>query len=1069
MILSNYLHFLSQKIQLPNQPLAMFRLKVILSSCLLSFLLQVQVTAQKTAVQSDPYESLKYADQLFNNGVYTAAQSQYEKTIEMINPANSTTFATYRKNAELGYAKCAVRQDLPNGERLIEDFIRTYSPDPIAKDALIELADFYFNKKEYEKALKYFNSSTSINFGKEKQAEIDFKVGYSYLVKKNLNQAASVFSKSLDVESDYQYDIIYYYAICQFKLGDYRKANINFKKVEKSVKYKSHVPFNIAQIYFAEGDYRKVIEYGEPKLNQKRIRNRKNICQLVGCAYFELGDYEKALPLLEVYEQESQKLPQEDFYRLGYVYYETGNYEQAADKFGELNNEKSKLGQYAQFYSGISYLKLKNKRMAHIAFGKAKELNFDEEIADEANFNFAKLSYELGRNREALSVLQNIEKGSPYFNESQNIMSDIFMKDKNYGNSIAIMENIDGRSPQLKETYQKINYLYGLQLYKEGKFEQAHRRLSKAQKDAVSQKTKAESLFWLAQLESQFGNSDASIRSLNSYFAMGNVLKQLDESASVYNANYSMGYNYLKKANYDMAKKYFERAAKGIENNRSFIKSAYIKNEILGDSYIRTADCFFKTGNYSSARKYYDKAINKRTRDFVYAIYQKAQIEGLLDNKTEKILLLEEVFTKYPNSQYGDDAMFVLSETYLEINNKQKALDVLRDLVETYGTKSEWIKTTYLKMGLIAFNQGNMYNSADYYKAVFRLNPSQEETQIAKDALKEIYIDNLGDATAYNNFIKSIPGMDIDNNLEEENYYLVAKAKYDIGEWESAIDKYTFYLSNYPRGFRAPKARYERAESYYSNKQYDDAYGDIEEILAENEEVYIERALELALLISYDYKKDFEAAFNYAEKLNETTLNSMLKTRAQNYGLVAAYKIGNTKGVSDMAKLLKNNPDAEERYKIKAQHFLGKLAFENTDYGTALQAFQEVIDAPNADDRGEAMYLIAEIYYKQGKLEKSAEVIDEIFNNGSNYYFTEKALLLLANISIDNGDYYTAEAALEALIDNYSEDESDPGHLAEAEEKLKKVKQLIAQNSRIEDSEDLQFDNDNDDDDGGNE
>ena len=77
--------------------------------------------------------------------------------------------------------------------------------------------------------------------------------------------------------------------------------------------------------------------------------------------------------------------------------------------------------------------------------------------------------------------------------------------------------------------------------------------------------------------------------------------------------------------------------------------------------------------------------------------------------------------------------------------------------------------------------------------------------------------------------------------------------------------------------------------------------------------------------------------------------------------------------------------------------------------------------------------------------------------------------MLLANISIDNGDYYTAEAALEALIDNYSEDESDPGHLAEAEEKLKKVKQLIAQNSRIEDSEDLQFDNDNDDDDGGNE
>ena len=35
------------------------------------------------------------------------------------------------------------------------------------------------------------------------------------------------------------------------------------------------------------------------------------------------------------------------------------------------------------------------------------------------------------------------------------------------------------------------------------------------------------------------------------------------------------------------------------------------------------------------------------------------------------------------------------------------------------------------------------------------------------------------------------------------------------------------------------------------------------------------------------------------------------------------------------------------------------------------------MDAPNADDRAEAMYLIAEIYYKQGKLERSAMVIDE--------------------------------------------------------------------------------------------
>ena len=1035
----------------------MFQFKSILITCLLSCLFASTVTGQKTAVHSDPYESLKSADQLFNNGIYAAAQSQYAHTLEMISAVHVTQFETLKKEAELGYAKCAVRQELPNGERLIEDFIRTYSPDPIAKDALIELADFYFNAKEYEKALKYFSKASNSSYGKEKQAEIDFKTGYAYLVKKELNLAAQSFSKSIAVESEYQYDIIYYYAICQFKLGNYKKANTNFKKVEKSIKYKSHVPYNIAQIYFAQGDYRKVIEYGEPKLNLKRVRNRKNICQLVGCAYFELSQYEQALPLLEVYERETDKLPQEDFYRLGYVYYETGNYEQAALKFGELSNEKSELGQYAMFYSGISYLRLNNKPKARLAFNKARALNFDEEVAKESNFNFAKLSFELGRNREALTVLQSIQKSSPFFNEAQNIMSDIFLKDKNYRNSIQVMENLNGLSPQLKETYQKISYLYGLQLYKESKFEEAHKRLSKAKEKAISQKTKAEALFWLAQLEYQFGNTSKSIKNLNSYFAMGKVLKQLDESASVYNANYSMGYNYLKDGDYKNAGKYFKEAVRGIENNRSFIKSPYIKKEILGDSYIRSADCMFKSNKYSDAKKYYNKAISKRSQDFIYAMYQKALIEGLEGNTTEKIILLEEVFTKYPNSQYADDAMFTLSETYLEIDQKQKAISVLQDLVETYGTKSEWIKSTYLKMGLIAFNQGNLNNSAEYYKAVFRLNPSKEDTQIAKEALREIYIDNLGDAQAYNNFIRSIPGMDVDNNYEEENYYLVAKAKYDMGEWEEAIDKYTYYLSNYPRGFRASKARYERGEAYYSNRDYDNAYGDIKEIIQDDEKIYMERALELAMLISYDHKADYLAAYDFAERLNMLTLNSQLKTQAQTYGLKAAYKSGNTDGVTLMARLIKDNPDAEERYKIKAQHFLGKLSFDNKDYGSALQAFEEVSSKDNGEDGAEAQYLIAEIYYKQGQLERATQQLNSIFESNSAYYFyIEKALLLTAEIEIDKGEYIVAEAALEALIGNYTEGESDQKIYEQAQEKLILVQNKIQANSRVDDSNDFE-------------
>ena len=158
-----------------------------------------------------------------------------------------------------------------------------------------------------------------------------------------------------------------------------------------------------------------------------------------------------------------------------------------------------------------------------------------------------------------------------------------------------------------------------------------------------------------------------------------------------------------------------------------------------------------------------------------------------------------------------------------------------------------------------------------------------------------------------------------------------------------------------------------------------------------------------------------------------------------------------------MARLIKDNPDAEERYKIKAQHFLGKLSFDNKDYGSALLAFEEVSSKDNGEDGAEAQYLIAEIYYKQGQLDKATNQLNSIFNsNSAYYYYIENALLLTADIEIDKGEYYMAEGALQALIDNYTEGESDLQIYEQAQEKLILVQRKIQENSRVDDSNEFE-------------
>jgi hypothetical protein len=59
-------------------------------------------------------------------------------------------------------------------------------------------------------------------------------------------------------------------------------------------------------------------------------------------------------------------------------------------------------------------------------------------------------------------------------------------------------------------------------------------------------------------------------------------------------------------------------------------------------------------------------------------------------------------------------------------------------------------------------------------------------------------------------------------------------------------------------------------------------------------------------------------------------------------------------------------------------------------------------------------------------------------------------VILLSDIFLEQGDLYNARAALEALLDNYSEDAQ---LVAEAQQKLTRVNAMINQGSRLDNSD----------------
>lgn len=1023
--------------------------------------LAVPLLAQQTTVFTEANLAYKRGMSFYDQGLFAKAQSEFKDAVNLLLPVNEEEAELLRTKAELYYAKCAVQLNHPDGEKLILDFIRTHSPDPIANQALIDIANYYFNAEDYDKAIDYFTRVPVNSMAREQRAEAKFKMGYSFFVKKQFANAKNNFIDIKDIPGDYFYPTNYYLGLCYFFEGAYDNAIRSFRVAEQYDKYKPQIPYYIAQIYFAERRYDELIAYAEPKLADRGLQKEKEIRQLIGQSYFEKGDYAKALPHLEYYAERTGRMREEEFYQLGFAYYKTGVHQKAIPNFEELANVESQLAQYAMYYLADSYLKLGQKASARTAFATAKRMSYDAGIQEEALYNYAKLSYELKDPREAIASLQDIKPNSRYYAEAQALMSEIFLSYRDYRQALTILENMPNKTPQLRESYQKVAYFRALQLVQENDLDGAKQLLAKSLQDPVDTKTRALAVYWqgdIAQREKQY---DASIRLMTQFLTLAKSITGLPDESSIFTANYVQGYNYLKQENYTAALGFFQEAVSGIKRNMNFISNPTVKTDILGDGTMRAGDCYFKRNQYAQAVSYYDEAIDRKYSGFVYAMFQKAIIEGLRKNTTEKLLALERIVRDYPRSEFADDALLQLGITYQEIGQLNQAVPPLRQLVTDYKGKSPLINQALIRLGLITYNQNNPQGAISYYKQVFSNNPTPEEGSLALAALEEIYVDDLGRADDYFAFLETIPGYKVDNIAKDSLNFKVAEAQFENANYQRAIELYSDYIRKFPNGTNILPAHYNRGESYAVLKQYGQALADYEYVVDRGQSRYYQKALEKAALIAYNYSQDFAKAYNLYNKLEVAATSEDRRFEAQLGALRSAYRIGNQQAVYELANKVSNNPSASQNQIATANFYLGKVAFDRKDYDNALTAFNRVISKSDNEQTAEARYLIAYIYYLKRDLDRAQQITINANKESSAYpYWVAKSVLLLSDILAEKGDLYNARAALEALLENYKEDQEI---IQTARNKLNQLNQQIDRASRLAPPTDpnrLEFEND---------
>lgn len=1012
--------------------------------CLLSY----GAAAQETAWYDNTHEHYKAAQDYYQQELYGQAIHSLDQYLAYDRTAtDSKRHLTHYLQAQEMRAIAQMRLQLPEAERNLQQFIADNRPSPMINGAIFEMADYYYNEKQYASSIEYFDMIDIDALPELKMSELVFKKGYCYFVKKEFAQAQYTFSYSKDIQNKYFYPVNYYYGMCEYFGGDYGDAIKSFQRVENSAVYQSQIPYYICQIYFAEEKYDELINYGSAIVQRADTKKKKEIRLLLGQTYFQRNNFTEALPHLQYYEENTGTLTIEEFYQLAFTQYQLGMCEQATENFLEINLEDSKLGQVVNYYLADCYERSGDKQSARAAFKKVSQMDYDLGMQREATFNYGKLSAEMGLEREAINVLMNVEQSSPYYSETQSIINDILINTGDFENAIAILESIPNLSRELEQTYQKVTFRRAMQDIAEGDATKGEINLNKSKKYPYDNRLVAQSEYWLATMLADDGDYDGSIAAFNKYQEYAANVSQLPQEAASYMGHYNQGHNYLKKTRYVDAASEFKQAIVGINRDQDQITSTAIYDRVLPDAYLRAGDALFKVNRYDDAVTYYDQSIDRQAPGYVYALYQRGLIEGLVGEPYQKVITMEKITNEHPDSDYADDALLQLGDTYLALGNPIPAANAFRTLRNDYKGRSNLINAANLKLGLINYNEGDIEGSLAYYKSVFQNNPNPKESQEALIAIEEIYIDDLGKSDEYFNFLQTIPGYEISAFSKDSINYRIGEIQYQNGNYDRAITAFDDYLKAYSQGYYRLNARYFRGESLSLLKNYSRALNDYEVIIAEGFSDYYERATKKAAVISYNHNQDFDKAYKYYTLWEQQTQNLEDQYQAQMGVLRSAFRLGKDDGVTKYSNLVIGNTLASIDDKSTAHYYRAKVAYRNGQLSDATAAFRQVADLSNNNQAAESRYMLAKIAYDGKDLTAAESAANDANSKNKNYpTWIARSILLLADIYIDRGDLLNARAAVEAIIENFK---SDPDLSKDAQAKLTIISQKEQAANRI--------------------
>jgi len=979
----------------------------------------IQITSlysQKSIINTYPLKDFDKALSLYEDGQYASAQIFFQEV--------KKTATTEGLESDCAYyiANCAIRNDQDNAEELINKFVEEHPASRKQNQAFIDVAYYYFDHKEYKEALHWFERVDESVLKENERNKFNFEKGYVYFDAKNNKKAQSYFSKVAGTD-EYGTQSKYYLGFMAYESDDYKEANKQFDQVSTNEKYAEKLSYYKADMSFKAGEFQKAIDLGLKAMPKSTPEEKSELNKIIGESYFNLKQYDKAIPYLVGYKGKNGKWNNTDFYQLGYAYYVQKDYENAISQFNKIIDGNDFVAQNGYYHLAESYLESGKKQQALNAFKNASEMNFNLKLQEDAAFNYAKLSYEIGNSYqtvpEVLLGFMTKYPTNPNNNLIEKLLIDSYISSKNYKEALVLLEK--NKTSENRDVYQKVLFFRGLELYTAGDYFGASSMFEKSLKESKDPLITARSTFWKAESEYNLENFKEALSTYQQFLG----LAKAKETTEFKNVNYNIAYANFKLKEYDAAGDNFQ---KQIESNKT-------DKVRLNDSYLRLADCRFVTTKYQVALDAYNKVIESKSVDADYAYFQKALCYGFLSKNSKKIEELNAFLTLYPKSDYQDDALFELGNTYVAENKQDLAIKTYDKLIANYKSSS-YTSKSILRQGLIYYNSDKDDLAIAKFKKVASDFPKTPEAYEAVSTARLIYVDN-GKVDEYASWVRTLDFVAVTDLELDNDTFEAAEKQLGQGNNKQAISGYSSYVSKFPNGAHILQANFQLAQLYFAEGSESKSVPHYQFVVNQPRCEYTEQSL-VRLAQIFLKEKNCDKSIPLLVRLEKEADFAQNKTFAQANLMKCYYDTKDYSNSVVYADKVLVNAKAEENVKSDAQIIIARSAMQTGDEAKAKAAYAKLLTVSKGELAAEALYYDAYFKNKDGKFELSNTAIQKLAKNYSSYrYYGAKGLVLMAKNYYGLKDSYQATYVLDNVIDNFK-DYSDV--VDEAKTELNKIK-----------------------------